>query len=529
MNTKKSLLLVISILCYNSYVKSEEKSLKIALMDEFEIPDPLNSNLNSTKYILDFISKPLIYLDSQKGLNSDFLTKVPSKIDVHRPNNELRQFLVILQFKENALWADGSSMTGFDVAHSFNILKSHPENEKLLESIEDVIVNPSNPKQFQIKFRNANISNLHTLTFLHFVHQHYVRESQISNVFTGANNSEEQFKKLSNGPYYIKSFKLGKILVLERNNYYFHSRNTVPKIEMELVFHPGKLENRILQSHFDVIPNINSIWFLNRIRNAIVKKKLPYLIVENPSFIYDQICFHSDSQFAKISSLRKAIQLSLNTDMIRPMEKNLVQFSKRFYPSPIGIWDTPLTQSVLTFNNSTASHILKKAGWVKNNRGFFVDHRHQFLKIKLLTLKNRPYYLNIGKKLKELWESSGIKVEISYLMNKNIHNNFMKNKSSVDALLIGSKLPPQMSLTITKKTKDHRKLNQLYLQYLSEWNLEKKSQLRKEFIRTYINESKCIILPFRQRFSIVAKSFLEDQNSYLVLNRNSSIDRIMIE
>jgi len=140
-------------------------------------------------------------------------------------NDNYTQWIIVLH--NNLTWSDGSRVTARDLAFTISLFKEYPPWSSLLKVISEI--NVINDTAVQINSRSPIPYLLRLLSSIPFL-----RKDELMSI---SNINDVIYFNITSGPYVVEKFVPGKLVVLERNSYYF-LRTKLLYDELEFIAFP---------------------------------------------------------------------------------------------------------------------------------------------------------------------------------------------------------------------------------------------------------------------------------------------------
>ncbi|MCS7077774.1 MAG: ABC transporter substrate-binding protein [Bacteroidia bacterium] len=311
------------------------------------------------------------------------------------------------EIRKEATWDNGSPITGYDYAFTLKVIKNPKVNAAHLRPnyafVEDVIIDPNNPKKFTVKTNEKYILAEFMLNVLSIIPEYNydpfgllkdVSIPQLNKEITSTINEKitkfaetfnsDTFRKLPNnisgsGPYVVRLWTYGERIVLERKLNWWGDA-----FENENVYfqaYPQKIIHRVIKNVTTAI----QLFKLNQIDvlyDLPVKEYLGLKSSMDPNtvelatpnkFSYNYIGFNlkpneDRKPFFTDKRVRKAIAHLFDVDKM--IDKVMQGFATRI--SNAGLIEKPeeydKTIPFVEFSPEKAAKLLDEAGWKDTNK-----------------------------------------------------------------------------------------------------------------------------------------------------------------
>ncbi len=326
---------------------------------------PQTDNFNPfevTNVIPRVIYEPLFALNQ---LNGDITNMLGTSYRWEDNNLKL-----VVTTRSNVEWSDGTPFTAYDVAFTFNYIKTHPSldtsgfwaSDSNLQSVNAVDQNT-----VVFTFSKPNVPLFDYIAVQAIIPEHIWSKITDPSKYTDEN-------PIGTGPFILKSFSPETIIFVKNPNYWMKGRPYINEIKAEFVetnttallymlshkadwsflFAPDPIKNYV-----DRDPNVNKIWWPTYSVNTLFfnTQKYPF---DNPIF-------------------RRAISIAINK---KQLEKEVYFGTGGYNPNQAGLipsqydWMDPSLEAtnnyLNTYNPKAAQDLLSSIGFVKNSSGNLV-------------------------------------------------------------------------------------------------------------------------------------------------------------
>lgn len=361
------------------------KQLTIGITQDFENLNPIISSMMASKYIYYIAGRQLVASDADWKLVCVLCTTLPTVengmakvID----DKGVKKMLVNWELKANANWGDGKPVTSEDVKLSWQIGKSPNVSvgeKDLYERIEDIIIDPKNPKKFTVKLKEPRYDYNQIGTF-------YVVPAHLEGpVFAKTKDQVGAYEKLTkyttdatnpglyNGPYVVKEIKLGSHVTLEPNAQFYGKKPAIQRIVLKLIPNTQTLEANLLSGTIDMISELGmsfdqQLAFEKRVK-ADPALKAKYLPLYEDGMVYEHIDLNLDNPILADVKVRKALMHAIDRDKL---SLALFEGRQKKAVSMIAPKDVYFTTDVThyDYNIDAAKKLLEEAGYKKGSSGY---------------------------------------------------------------------------------------------------------------------------------------------------------------
>ena len=413
--------------------------------------NPINSNDASATEIHGLMFQSLLHTSSKNNY------ELIPQLAVALPEVSEDGMVYSFEIKPEAVWDDGTPITGYDYAFTIKVIKNPYVDcanlRPYLELIEDVIVDEKNPKKFKVKlnkkyFRAMDVIGGQTIIPKHFYDKEGIMDKYTIpqlNKINSEGTSDAQLKKFADdfnsekyqrevfsgsGPYKFVTWETGQYILLERkDNWWADKLKEIDKNE-GLVAYPKKVMYKVINDmnsaitalkgqKLDVMQGIPSKQFLELKENKKVKRHFNLYTPPMASYSYiglnnrppdHRIPFFTDKR------VRKAFAHMVDVDKI--IDKFMYGMAERII-GPI----SPLIPEAyhsglkpIPYDLEKAKKLLEEAGWKDTDGDGLLDKeiegkRVQF-KCEFLVNAGNETRKNIALLLREEAKKVGIDVEV---------------------------------------------------------------------------------------------------------------------
>lgn len=371
-----------------------------------------------------------------------------------------------VEIREEAVWEDGSPITGLDYIFTLKAIKLPLNNtvryRDAIQYVSDVIMDAQNPKKFTIIFKKDNVNSLEAaLNFEIYPAYFYDPNNVLSNINTGKLDSDTayigtlvkdsslvSFSKIFNGnefssekisgagPYSFVSWESNQSITLTKKENYWGEKFDLPALKNipdKIIFHIIADEVAALiqlkEGNIDLMNEVSSEGFNDLENDASYNKNFHFF---TPSLMkYYLISLNNSDVKLSDKNVRKALSHLLDVDeIIKNLENgkgerltSAIHPAKSYYNDqlkPVG------------YDLNLAKKLLADAGWKDSNNNQILD-KMMGSKLEELTL---DFYISgqeLGKRvalmLQESASAAGIKINIIEKDNKLIRSEHIKKRN----------------------------------------------------------------------------------------------------
>lgn len=360
------------------------------------------------------------------------------------------------EIREDATWDNGSPITGYDYAFSVKVIKNPKvdaqQQRPYLESIEDVVVDPSNPKKFDVII-NKKYFRAETSTGLILVIPQYLYDpGKVMDKFTITQLNKDADKLVTNpdivafaesfnspkfsrekefiagsGPYKLDEWVTGqKVSLIRKDNWWgdkqadWNFQAFPVKLVYKTINDAHTAVVALISQELDVLSGIQPKDFQDMKNNPDVTNH--YNLTTPPTFSYGFVAMNCNppsgrKTFFKDVNIRRAMAHLFDVNMV--IDKVYYGMATRTV-GPI----SPLRKSEyngqlqpIAYDPKKASDLLDAAGWKDSDgdgiRDKVVNGSRQLFEFEFLIPSGRETTKKVALIFQEECKKSGIKLNIT--------------------------------------------------------------------------------------------------------------------
>lgn len=436
------------LLSFCSQPERQPDEVRIRLAADIGSLNPVSYSEMEALQIINLLYNSLLTTDlADNTLKPGLASSLPQ---VER-NDSLTLFTY--RIREEAKWADGSPVTGSDVAFTLKVLKApFINNENLspqIEFIRDIEVDKSNPKQFTMVCTGYT-PEMELLTGDFFILPAYLLDPEglftvielpmLADTSTMTRNkgritafadrlnktgSPDNTELLSGSAgYTLERWAKGQFVTLKRKENWWG--NKIGADGRHLTANPARISFQIIPENttallalknrqLDVLDNIPVSEFVQLSRDEAFLKDYELDTPQGYSLVYAGL--NSRAPKLQDKRTRQAIAHLLDVD-------NLIKATQQTYASPtVG----PIPPSVkqfyhhnlqpYTFNVQKATNLLRSAGWIKEQGGWYqqLKGKREQLTLEIIHIAGNTVYEQSALIFKQNAAKVGIPVTVQAL------------------------------------------------------------------------------------------------------------------
>lgn len=371
---------------------------------------------------------------------------------VNRPrieNIDGNQVAYHYQIRPEAVWDNGTPITAEDYIFTIKAIKNPKTNatpqRSFLECIQNVVVDPTDPKKFTVYCKLYHLAELSTGTLSLLPAYHYDPQGLMADFTITELNDEEQTDRLLQdqriidfadnfnnnynlepssikgaGPYQITEVLSNQHIKLERKSEWWGDQVNEPHIAaypQTLLFRILSDDNNAILSlkeqELDVMTYLPEEKFLALQKDDRVTKN--FHLKASDGFAYRYIGFNMKSPQLSDVRVRKALAHLIDKDYI---VKDLANGLATVINGPVSPLKKHYNNNIATmpFNVEAANRLLKEAGWQDTNGDNIldkvIDGQVVNLSLKMLYPKGKQFYKGVSQILKDEASRVGIDIQL---------------------------------------------------------------------------------------------------------------------
>ncbi len=353
-----------------------------------------------------------------------------------------------LTFRDEAVWEDGSPITGLDYAFSIKTIK-HPQTQaanyrNYLSWVTDVIVDTKNNKKFDIIFKDYYMLAKELAVSME-VYPRYVYDpanvmaqitieelnsdkvSEIISKNTALIDFAKDFNSIKYGqqiisgpgPYRFKNWITDQMIVLEKKKNYWGEKINSPFLKAgpdEIIFHiipdQAGVMSQMKEGNIDLYTNMSADAFFDLKNNDTYKDKFQFFTPELMKYYY--IGINNSKPELSDPKVRRALAKLVDVkSLIEVMDKGLGKQTVGIFNQKKEYYNDQLEPIELDIEG--AKMILTKQGWADTNKDGTIDKLLNGEKIEMdldMYITGSELSKNLALLLQQNGAEIGIKINI---------------------------------------------------------------------------------------------------------------------
>lgn len=308
---------------------SKEKTLRIALGQDFDTLNPFITGMLASSYIYNMVARKLVTLDENMKVIPQLAEAIPdfkNHLAKEITINGKKKIQALWKLRSSANWGDGSPVTCADIEFSKTVGSNSNiavANRDAFDQVESVECDSTDPKLVKLTYSNNRWDYYKMFQF--FILPAKV-EKTIYDQFKDQKEGYEKNtayvkdptnKALFNGPYIISDLKVGSHVVLAQNSQFYGTRPKIDKIIFKIITNSSTLEANLLSSEVDMLANVGlNIDTVLTLDKKISEQKLPFQSHYVSGFSYEHIDLNLDNAILKNPQIRKALNLAVDRELL---------------------------------------------------------------------------------------------------------------------------------------------------------------------------------------------------------------------
>jgi peptide/nickel transport system substrate-binding protein len=403
------------------------KVLTIGMSQEPDTLHPVVSTMSVSQSIRNMVLLPVAAVNEAWQWECWLCTKIPTIENGGAKVIEeggKKKILVTWEIRPDANWGDGQPVVGADLKLAWQIgiastvTKGSPE---AFDGIEDVILDPKNPKLATLKFKEVRYdynqidatfapvpSHLEGALFAKTKDQASAYEHQTAFIAQPANPG------LYNGPYRVKEINPSSHVLLERNPKYFGKPAAFPQILFKILPNTQALEANLLAGTIDMTGSVGitfdqGLAFKKRMqKDPTLARKFRVDTLED--LIFEHLDFKLRDPIIADLAVRKALMHAVDRQKLCQALFDGLQKPAAHAYHPLSPYFAQRGEDY-PFDVAKAEALLDGAGWKKGANGLRVKNGQPLNLSIMSTAQNKVREL-VEVHLQESWRKVGVELSI---------------------------------------------------------------------------------------------------------------------
>lgn len=362
-----------------------EKSLTIAVSQEFDTLHPYVNSMLVGSYIYRMVNRTLTSIDADANVLPQIAKQIPTienGLSKFFTDKGQKKILANWEILEGVKWNDGTPVTCADFAFAKKVIDSKNvsvNNRSSAELIEKIEWNASSPKKCQITYSKLEWDYNQMAGF--FALPSHL-EGPIFEKYKDENQAYERHswysvdplkKGLYMGPYQVKNYKLGDSIELEPNPFYFSSAPKIKNVIIKVIGNTATLDANLQSGTVNMISSIGlTLDQALDLSEKMNKQKLPFEVQFVNGFAYEYCSFNLDWSFLQDIEIRRAIVMAVNREeIVKSFFQGKAKVAHHFMsPKSFSFIEDPKKISVYPYSLKKAGEILDAKGWKMGKDGY---------------------------------------------------------------------------------------------------------------------------------------------------------------
>lgn len=356
----KTILLVPIIFLFTNLSFASDKTLRLAIVQEWSAFNPVNSQLASNEALMQLMIRKMINRQANGKVVADIAEAIPV----------LKSKVAVWKIRKNAKWGDGHDITcedwelGWKAGLNPNI---SVETRTLYSKIKSIKWAPDALQICSVEYEKQDWSydrDLPPLLPAHIEKIIFEKNNKTSEAYD-RNSSYVTYPNLAglyNGPYTITEFKLGSHIIFSRNKYFYGVKPEFDKIIVTHVPDTSSLKANLASKQIDGIsavgfPPDTAITMDDEFHQD--KNSLSQVHFQNSS-IFQGLFFNLDKDLFKDKKVREALAHAVDKEaLVKAFYQNKLKPAEGILPPQ----HPAFRKKSSLYSKKTAISILENAGW----------------------------------------------------------------------------------------------------------------------------------------------------------------------
>lgn len=511
-----------------------KKTLTIGISQEFETMNPITMTMFATSYVIPFAMHPLISVDETWQPRCYLCKTVPTLengLAKIIEENGKKKMSIEWEIKDSAKWNDGTPITGRDMITGWQIGSSPHvmvEGKEQYTRIEDIVVDPANPKKFTMKLKEA------TFDFASIGDFYPVPAHLEGPIWTKTKDEIGAYEKqttfltspyqpgLYSGPFFVKEIRAGSHVVFEKNPHFYGEPAKFDQVVIKLIPDTATLEANLISGTIDMICELGlfldqALAFEKRVQND-PNLKSRYQVFYRDGASYEHIDINLTTPLMQDVRLRQALVYAIDRDKL---VQALFEGKQKKAIHNLHPLDPHFSDQVVLYeyNPVRADELLDQAGWKKGADGYRHKDGQKLSLVFMTTAQNKTREL-VQVFLQEQWKKVGVEVQIRNEPGRVFFSETL-NKMKYPHLALYTWLSgpgdPQRNVLHSREISTpennfvgsnhtgwrNTKADALLDQVFVEFDREKRRQLMQQVLLEYTKEVPAVPLYYRAELAVI--------------------------
>lgn len=412
----------------------EQKELFIGTTASLDGILPVEEFPGEGHYVRNFVAPPLVYRDLQ-GKWDCFLCKIiPTSESGSLTIVEKGEMKTFWEIKPEFFWGDGTPVTGYDVERTVHYLanRSDDPRNRVYHVIKDILVDPGDPRKFQISFHRSD-ADFYQLLAISLIGSYVgkLNEDQGSLNIEKISLQPESYY----GPYVIEQVEKNKT-TLKRNTHYKGKNNHFPVISMVKMGTKKELLEKLFENKIDLIKEnelaISDFMALKERQkdDSLFSKQIKPLYITTNTL--EALTINLRNPTFVDFSMREALFLAIDrSKIVKEVYGGYAEVAHHFISTGNVNFKDAVRQ--YQYNPKQAAKILDGVGWMMQKTGIR-EKNGELLILEVITDQSDERK-EIVKMIKEDWQKIGIGMVVKEFPEKIFEGKIIAESRFRDAAL----------------------------------------------------------------------------------------------
>lgn len=356
-----SILFILTAFLFVSFSAwASEKTLRLAIVQEWSAFNPVNSQLASNEALMQLMIRKMVARQANGKVLADVAEAVPA----------LKNKSATWKIKKNAKWGDGHDITcedwelGWKTGLNPNV---SVETRTYYSKITSIKWTAEAPQTCLVEYEKQDWSydrDLPPLLPSHLEKSVFEKHSKTSESYD-RNSSYVTYPNLAglyNGPYTVTEFKLGRHIIFSRNKYFYGTKPEYDKVIVTHIPDTSALKANLASKQID---GISAVGFppdtaITLDEEFQQNKDSLYRVDFQNSAIFQGVFFNLDKDLFKDKKVREALARAIDKEaLVKAFYQNKLKAAEGILPPQ----HPSFKKTVPVFSKKTAISLLESSGW----------------------------------------------------------------------------------------------------------------------------------------------------------------------
>ncbi len=376
---------------------------------------PLLASDSPSAFISGFIFNGLVKYDGDLNIVGDLAESWEI-----RDNGRV----IIFHLRKGVKWQDGAPFTAEDVIFTYKKLTDpkvatpYSGDYRLIERVEKL-----NDYTVKVVYKHPFAGALSSWG-MGILPKHLLEKEDL-------NTTRYNRHPVGTGPYILKKWITGRMLVLEANPNYFAGRPNIDRIIYRIIPDPATMFLELQSGNLDYM-GLTPFQYRRQTNTPYIKKN--FRKFRYPSFSYTYLGYNLRLPIFRDKRVRQAITYAIDRELIvKVVLLGLGQVSNGIFPP--SSWACDTTLSPFPYDPERARELLKQAGWEDHDGDGILDKDGRPFVFTILTNQGNTQRIATAEIIQYELGRIGIKVKIRVLEWQALLRRIMEH--NFQAIILG--------------------------------------------------------------------------------------------